>query len=633
MDSYQNMERGTKPHEIFVENTQLREQNKELQRQQQRLVRRQSAVQRKTGNKCLNCVLKPMVKSLILCFIIVAAIISYSVLQVKQNSTLKSLISTSSGKQTDSKSPEYAMNLEIGQQISYLDCTGSQLKQSFPDLDYAILGYNILKGYPLAVGHDPGFTYPIFKADYAGGLQTADCRYSVPKGLVVVSDVSCITSFSSTTIQTKYEFSRALSVYTKVSGGTWGTQFSASVGYKSSSSDISSGESVYILSTAKCNYYFSKLVTEDAPQFDDVFIKWVHKLNAASSDPELYFKFFEIFGTHFATEVTFGARYTYEYKMSSNYYETEREKGVDVKTVASTSGFFGLWNLEGEFQVSLSQRQKASEFRQSVETKTTTVGAPPPEDGGAMAWASEVKTNPVPSAYKLVSIENLFTDKYMKSLNVDFSRIYKNIVSQKMKYCLFLQNKGELESCEELVAGIELKNTRIIGHYREKAVSSVSDCIEICLEEIHCEAVSFCTTCTSSDIDYNTCHLIQSNGHSLTTSKTEETDYVWQSNVFPGKIRSQLKLENVGIIGVLRGFETEEDKKADLQKCRQLCFQDAYCTAYSYCNCTDTVSKCKMYSKELTTGLQTEANIDTFFISASLDSITSETTATTAKTN
>ncbi|XP_045208113.2 uncharacterized protein LOC123559988 [Mercenaria mercenaria] len=631
MTSYENME--TRPHEIFVENTNLRDHNEELQRQQQRMARRPSAFQRLTGSKCPNCVLKPMVKFLILCFIIVAAIISYSLLQVKQDSTLESLVSTSSEKQTGSESSGYEMKLEIEQQITYLDCTGSQLKQSFPDLDYALMGYNILKGYPLAVGHDPGFTYPIFKADYSRGLQTADCRYSVPKGIVVVPDVSCITSFSSTTIRTKYEFSRELSVYTKVSGGTWGTKFSASVGYKSSSSDISSGESVYILSTAKCNYYFSKLVTEDAPQFDDVFIKWVNKLNAAGSDSELYFAFFEIFGTHFATEVTFGARYTYEYKMSSKYYERERKRGVDVKTSASTSGFLGLWKLKSEFKFSLLQRKQASEFLENVETKTTTVGAPPPEDGGALAWASEVKSNPVPSAYKLVSIENLFTDKYMKSLNIDYNRIHKNIVSQKIAYCLFLQKKGELESCEELVAGIELKNTRIMGHYREKAVSSASDCIEICLEEMNCEAVSFCTTCTSRDIDYNTCHLIQSNGHSLTTRKTEDPGYVWQSNVFPGKIKSQLKLENVSIIGVPRGFETEEDKKADLEKCRKLCFQDAYCTSYSFCNCTDTVSKCKMYSKELTTGLQTEANIDTFFISASFDGITSVTTTTTAKTN
>jgi hypothetical protein len=77
------------------------------------------------------------------------------------------------------------------------------MKHSFPDIDYALLGYNILKGYPLAFGHDPGFTFPIFQADYSSQQQTADCRYSVPEGVVAIPDVSCVTSFSSKTIQNR----------------------------------------------------------------------------------------------------------------------------------------------------------------------------------------------------------------------------------------------------------------------------------------------------------------------------------------------------------------------------------------------------------------------------------------------
>ena len=62
------------------------------------------------------------------------------------------------------------------------ECQKPHWKRSFPDLDYALFGYDILKGYPLATGHDPGFTHPIFLADYTSGKQTADCRYSVPGG-------------------------------------------------------------------------------------------------------------------------------------------------------------------------------------------------------------------------------------------------------------------------------------------------------------------------------------------------------------------------------------------------------------------------------------------------------------------
>ena len=35
------------------------------------------------------------------------------------------------------------------------ECQNAHWKRSFPDLDYALFGYDILNGYPLATGHDP----------------------------------------------------------------------------------------------------------------------------------------------------------------------------------------------------------------------------------------------------------------------------------------------------------------------------------------------------------------------------------------------------------------------------------------------------------------------------------------------
>lgn len=477
-----------------------------------------------------------------------------------------------------------------------------------------------MKGFPLAVGHDPGFTLPIFKADYSAGHQSADCRFTIPKGVVIIPDISCITSFSSTTIQNKYELSKALSVYTKVSVKGWGAKFSASTGYKRSSSVMSSSESVFILSTATCKYYFSKLLTDDPPNFDDVFVYWVHKLDKSDTDQELYFKFFDTYGTHFAKEVTFGARYTFEYKMSSNYYESQRKSGVDVQVLASFKGFFGIGKIKSEFKLSSSQEKKVQEFSENVETRTLTVGAPPPENGSALVWASEVKSNPVPTEYELVSIEELFTDKYMKTLGVNYVRINKNIMKYKIEYCLYLQKKGIIESCENLVAGIELANTRLYGQYREEPAPSIADCIDMCLQEITCQAITFCTTCPKNNVDYSTCHLLKVSDKPLTARKTEAPGYLWQSNIFPEKIDTEFKLTNVSVIGVVRGFETEEDKGADLQKCKQLCINDAYCSVYSYCNCTGQASGCKMYGKELTVGLQKMPNVDTFFISDRLDS-------------
>ena len=56
------------------------------------------------------------------------------------------------------------------------DCQGDGFKQTFPDIDYSFYGYNILKGFPLADGRDPGFTRPIFHSEFTQRRATADCR-------------------------------------------------------------------------------------------------------------------------------------------------------------------------------------------------------------------------------------------------------------------------------------------------------------------------------------------------------------------------------------------------------------------------------------------------------------------------
>ena len=98
------------------------------------------------------------------------------------------------------------------------ECQKPHWKRFFPDLDYALFGYGILKGYPLATGDDPGFTHPIFLADYTSGKQSADCRYSVPAGLIVVTDVSCETSFSSKIVRNRLEMSQSLEASANVEG-------------------------------------------------------------------------------------------------------------------------------------------------------------------------------------------------------------------------------------------------------------------------------------------------------------------------------------------------------------------------------------------------------------------------------
>lgn len=98
------------------------------------------------------------------------------------------------------------------------DCNSTHWKKTFPDLDYALLGYDILHGNPMATESDPGFTHPIFWADYSEGRQSTDCRYSVPKGLTVYPSQSCLVSFESKLVRNKQEMSKHLGASANVHG-------------------------------------------------------------------------------------------------------------------------------------------------------------------------------------------------------------------------------------------------------------------------------------------------------------------------------------------------------------------------------------------------------------------------------
>ncbi|PVD27821.1 hypothetical protein C0Q70_12995 [Pomacea canaliculata] len=87
-----------------------------------------------------------------------------------------------------------------------------QVNTRLPGVEFALYGYNSLKGCPLAPGRDRGFTLPLFSADYSAGHVITDNSYSVPRGVILAPDVSCVTSFTSEVIQTPYDLTKATAI-------------------------------------------------------------------------------------------------------------------------------------------------------------------------------------------------------------------------------------------------------------------------------------------------------------------------------------------------------------------------------------------------------------------------------------
>ena len=90
--------------------------------------------------------------------------------------------------------------------------------------------------------------------------------------------------------------------------------------------------------------------------------------------------------------------------MSQSSYKTLSSKDVSISAQASYSG---IVKVKGSFEMDTKQKEAASSFNSQVETTTITVGAAPPSNGDALTWASTVKDSPVPTQYKLITIDEL----------------------------------------------------------------------------------------------------------------------------------------------------------------------------------------------------------------------------------
>ena len=220
---------------------------------------------------------------------------------------------------------------------------------------------------------------------------------------------------------------------------------------------MSSGEYLYIISQAQCRYYFSKMDETDPPPFHPGFVSWAKRLFNSNGNSDAVFEFTKYYGTHYLSEVTFGARFMKNHKMSQTKYSELRSQKISVEAQASYSGLF---SIGGGFSMDSEQRSAVHNFQKSVETSTITVGAAPPSNGDAMTWASSVQENPVPIKYTLTPIHNLFTERYSKYLpDVNLDVVRAMIKNASQNYCQALKNEGRVDSCDDDIhLGIALEN-------------------------------------------------------------------------------------------------------------------------------------------------------------------------------
>ena len=312
--------------------------------------------------------------------------------------------------------------------------------------------------------------------------------------------MSCITSFTSKLVENSFDFQKSLGANAQVSGGGWGVSFSASASYSQAMSAVSSGKVKIVLSTAHCNYYFTKLNELDPPEFSVEMTKWLNNtgtllkhMSPKDLGDEYLLDFLDYFGTHFTVETLYGARFTYEHRLKSDKSATSQSSSMSVEVQASYSGLF---SLGGGFGMASSQKEAAKSFQEKSETRTISVGAPPPYNGDAMTWASTVKDTPVPVKTSLKPMSTIFSQKFrhLHQLNVSTLQELEGRIETltKTQYCRrVLQNNQSVQFIDPVLVKLPVSiEPSFWQRFDVDAGLGENDCVNQCLQKESCVVVS-----------------------------------------------------------------------------------------------------------------------------------------------
>lgn len=133
---------------------------------------------------------------------------------------------------------------------------------------------------------------------------------------------------------------------------------------------MSTGEYLLVMSNAQCHSYYSMNDFTNLPPFDHGFLAWAKKLADRQVSDKTVLEFIEYYGTHFFTDVTFGAKYVQRHKVSQAAYESLKKSSLSVEAQAN---YTGLFSIGGGFSLDQEQSEAPSNFTKSVETTTFTV--------------------------------------------------------------------------------------------------------------------------------------------------------------------------------------------------------------------------------------------------------------------
>ena len=321
---------------------------------------------------------------------------------------------------------------------------------SLPNVGYAFRGYNIIIGNPFHADTDgdPGFKLPIFKAEQFG-RKNADMSFLLPEGIYGYKKEICKLDSDSKEISNEKMYQDDLLVRADVSfdaGDLVPLSFSANSEYKKKIRKMSKRNHLFVKTENTCNVFELVLNQNVPPKFTEGFLLAAKRLENVK-DRRAYLDFVNDFGTHYLTKANMGARYAVETEFDNTTRDELFHEDFDFKLGAKLN-FLVNFGLDVDVQKNKEIIDKYQELQKSH--SILSYGSPIPKDGDPKAWANTVFKNPLPIKYQLSRIQDLFTNRYMESLDspLDYTKINKDLATFLKDYCKREKINLGISSCD-----------------------------------------------------------------------------------------------------------------------------------------------------------------------------------------
>jgi len=294
--------------------------------------------------------------------------------------------------------------------------------ERLPNVRYIGIGYNAVKGNPENHLYDPGFTVDVLNLTWSSAATSTDGKYLVPDHVEAivensrVYDGSVSKEYGSSSYQDS--ISIGVTVEARFKNSIWNARFSASTGYQKIAKSSQQFRRFYTSKKGECHEYVVATNYVDAPiGVTSEFTRAVNDLPLEDNE-DAYYNFINIFGTHFTTKVTLGAKMVIRSEFEQLAYTKMKKENVNVNIGASVSfGHYAEASASTDVDTSETNRKAFEETRRSY--SASYLGRIPPKDDKWTTWSQSVDGYSYPVRYTLVPLTELFTNQFFPDLSVD----------------------------------------------------------------------------------------------------------------------------------------------------------------------------------------------------------------------